>query len=90
METEALSDVAVGKSGRVEFRCFPRLAMIEPQTGDDFSAHRNSLTILDDIPRLLTPDALFIDLGLDEPCQVSQRLLPTEITGLGWNDVRQA
>src|SRR5271169_6215870 len=39
---------------------------------------------------LLDPDVLLIDLGLDEPCQVSQRLLPTEITGLGWNDVRQA
>jgi hypothetical protein len=39
---------------------------------------------------LLDPDALLIDLGLDEPCQVSQRLLPTEITGLGWNDVRHA
>jgi len=38
----------------------------------------------------LAPDALLVDLGLDEPCQVSQRLLPTEITGLEWNDVRQA
>src|SRR5215469_1889989 len=39
---------------------------------------------------LLAPDALLIDLGLDEPCQVSQRLLPTEITSLGWNDVWHA
>jgi hypothetical protein len=29
------------------------------------------------------------DFGLDEPCQVSRRLLVIEITGLGWNDVRQ-
>src|SRR5690348_12754225 len=27
-------------------------------------------------------DALLIDLGLDEPCQISQRVLPAEITGL--------
>jgi hypothetical protein len=33
---------------------------------------------------------LLIDLGLDEPCQVSQRLLPTKITSLWWNDVRHA
>src|SRR6266849_9666842 len=39
---------------------------------------------------LLDPDALLIDLGLDEPCQISQRLLPTEITSLRWNDVRHA
>jgi hypothetical protein len=39
---------------------------------------------------LLDLDALLIDLGLDEPCQVSQRLLPTEITSLRWNDVRHA
>jgi hypothetical protein len=25
--------------------------MVEPQTGDDFAAHRNSLTSFDDIPR---------------------------------------
>ena len=36
------------------------------------------------------PDALLIDLRLDEPCQVSQRILPTEITSLRWNDVRHA
>ena len=39
---------------------------------------------------LLDPDALLIDLGFDEPCQVSQGLLPTQITSLGWNDVRYA
>ena len=32
-----------------------------------------------------------IDLfGLYEPCQVSQQLLPTEVTGLQRNDIRQA
>lgn len=36
---------------------------------------------------LLDPDVLFVDLRLDEPCQVSQRLLPTKITSLRWNDV---
>src|SRR5439155_8745130 len=46
-----LPDMAVRKGGRVEFRRFPRLAMVEPQTGDDFSEHRTSLTSLDDIPR---------------------------------------
>ena len=35
-------------------------------------------------------DALLIDLGLDEPCQISQRLLPAEIAGLDWYGVRQA
>jgi hypothetical protein len=35
-------------------------------------------------------DALLVDFGLHEPCQVSQRLLPTEITGLRRNHVRQA
>jgi hypothetical protein len=37
---------------------------------------------------LLDPDALFVDLRLNELCQVSQRLLPTKITSLRWNDVR--
>src|SRR5262245_50192366 len=32
--------------------------------------------------------ALLIDLRLDESCQVPQRLLPTEITSLEWNEVR--
>src|SRR4029077_20237876 len=35
-------------------------------------------------------DRLLIDFGFYEPCQVSQRLLPAEITGLRWNGVRQA
>src|SRR5712671_4221813 len=34
--------------------------------------------------------ALLIDFGLYESCQVSQRLLPAEITGLRRNDVRDA
>jgi hypothetical protein len=46
-----MADMAVRKSGRVELRCSPRLAMIEPQTGGNFSAHGNSLTRPDDIPR---------------------------------------
>ncbi|OWK23813.1 hypothetical protein AJ87_30355 [Rhizobium yanglingense] len=33
---------------------------------------------------------LLIDLRLDEPCQVSQRLLPTEVTSLWWNNVGHA
>src|SRR6185312_11568611 len=36
------------------------------------------------------PDELLIDLGLDELRQVSQRLLPAEITGLGRNGVGHA
>ena len=35
-------------------------------------------------------DRLLIDFGFYEPCQVSQRLLPAEITGLRWNGIRQA
>src|SRR5690242_1931464 len=38
----------------------------------------------------LDPDVLLIDLRLNEPCQVPQRLLPAEITSLGWNGVRDA
>src|SRR6185312_5108528 len=34
------------------------------------------------------PDELLIDLRLYKPCQVSQRFLPAEITGLGRNGVR--
>src|SRR5882672_1786192 len=38
----------------------------------------------------LDPDALLIDLRLNEPCQVSQRLMPAEITSLDWNGVWHA
>src|SRR5262245_26180629 len=38
----------------------------------------------------LDPDALLIDLWLDEPCQISQRFLPAEITSLRRNGVRHA
>src|SRR5438309_5085961 len=34
--------------------------------------------------------ALLVDLGLDEPRQVSQRFLPAEITGLQRYDIGQA
>jgi len=34
--------------------------------------------------------ALLIDFRLDELCQVSQRLLPTEIAGLQWNGIWKA
>ncbi|VTZ65136.1 conserved hypothetical protein [Sinorhizobium medicae] len=34
--------------------------------------------------------ALLVDLGFDEPCQISQRFLPTKIASLEWNDVGYA
>src|SRR3954466_13951877 len=37
---------------------------------------------------LLDPDRLLIDFRPDEPCQVSQRFLPTEITSRRRNNVR--
>src|SRR5258708_5172824 len=36
------------------------------------------------------PRSLLSDLRLDEFGQVSQRLLPAEVTGFDWNDIRQA
>src|ERR1700690_4526733 len=35
------------------------------------------------------PSSLLSDLRLDEFGQVSQRLLPTQVTGFDWNDIRQ-
>src|SRR5512146_93374 len=43
-----------------------------------------------DLPRMAIRSLLLIDFGLDEPCEVSQRVLPAEITSLGRNDIRDA
>src|SRR5205823_178536 len=42
------------------------------------------------VPTLNLQVLLLIDLRLDKPCQVSERLLPTQIASLGGNDLRYA
>ena len=58
---------------------------------DPTSTDRMSLMAVEaDRGRGWIADRLLIDFGFYEPCQVSQRLLPAEITGLRWNGIRQA
>ena len=67
--------MAVRKDGRLEFRRFPRLAMVEPQTGDDFSGHRTSLTSLETYLDINVHDAIDKD-PLQNQVIRSRQLLP--------------